>query len=224
MDVYTTLYRAIRLYPMCDSTREHVLTHLFCTVGNGYNWCLGELVSITGEEPDFDVSSDDALEQYHRNDVESQRRMIAGVGGMSSPAYAARVERRVAAYMAIAREAEQRALPGHPDSRSRSADAIYPVGDYSSLANVPDDVTPGWLQAAAETINYVRRSGRGMRHPETVDVVELIRLDLCRRFPEALGEYAWSEVSPGYGAPVDENHTSLQRMREHLERRYPTED
>lgn len=47
MNVELTMQFMFDQYPALFKTRADCLDHLFCTIGNGYEWVNGELISIT---------------------------------------------------------------------------------------------------------------------------------------------------------------------------------
>ena len=57
MTVETTLQKMFDRYPLMYSTREECFDHLFCTIGNGYEWKWGQLVDRDRDDPDYDVVS-----------------------------------------------------------------------------------------------------------------------------------------------------------------------
>lgn len=48
-------------YPMLFQERKHCLDHLFCVIGNGYDWINGELISMhhVNRDEDFNIISID---------------------------------------------------------------------------------------------------------------------------------------------------------------------
>lgn len=59
MTVETTVQWMFDHYPDLYSTREECFDHLFCTIGNGYEWKWGQLVYHDRGDPDYD-------EEYER--------------------------------------------------------------------------------------------------------------------------------------------------------------
>lgn len=47
-----TLQFMMDFYPELFPSRKHYLNHLFCTIGNGYDWRKGELVDSQKERPE----------------------------------------------------------------------------------------------------------------------------------------------------------------------------
>ena len=54
MTVETTVQWMFDHYPDLYSTREECFDHLFCTIGNGYEWKWGQLVYHDRGDPDYD--------------------------------------------------------------------------------------------------------------------------------------------------------------------------
>ena len=59
MTVETTLQEMFDRYPLMYSTREECFDHLFCMIGNSYEWKWGQLVYHDRGDPDYD-------EEYER--------------------------------------------------------------------------------------------------------------------------------------------------------------
>ena len=58
MTVETTVQEMFDKYPQMYSTREECFDHLFCTVGNGYEWRWGQLVYRDRGDPDWDEEAE----------------------------------------------------------------------------------------------------------------------------------------------------------------------
>ena len=63
MTVETTVQEMFDRYPLMYSTREECFDHLFCTIGNGYEWKRGQLVYRDSGDPDYDEKYEQKLNE-----------------------------------------------------------------------------------------------------------------------------------------------------------------
>lgn len=85
MTVEATLQEMFDKYPQLFSTREECFNHLFCTIGNGYEWKWGQLVYHDksdldwNEEIEKDMHEDDyakthAKARQSKENIEAKKR------------------------------------------------------------------------------------------------------------------------------------------------------
>ena len=112
-------------------TRKHCLDHLFCTIGNGYEWINGELVSDDYKEQ---------LERWSLGDIEKAVEISENIEiweNIERPMYIKKAE-----------------LSGNKYS------FWYPLSkDYSYLYNYPEDIKPDWLEGIKETLELLKKDG-----------------------------------------------------------------
>ena len=131
MTVETTLQRMFDFYPDLYSNRQECFNQLFCTVGNGYMWRDGQIVTCEGE--DISDSELDYSKQFHVRAHQSKKNIE---------------KRRAYLDMLVKRGI---AKPGHH---------WYPLSKkYSLLFSVPDDVKPDWKAAVEECKQMLREDG-----------------------------------------------------------------
>lgn len=111
-------------------TRKDCYNHLFCTIGTGYEWVNGELVS-----DDFDKQ----LSRYESVDVVKA------------------VERPNALQLWEAREKTYSEMS---EQMHNKHEFWYPLSKrYSHLFNYPDDIKPDWLEAINECRQMLKDDG-----------------------------------------------------------------
>ena len=158
-------------YPTLFKDRADCLNHLFCVIGNGYDWVNGELVEgpedYSAEEQKYfeDRLKDGKAFQYNRMSlrdeaIESYNRYLKRNGGKESgydksfnkeyfaslpdDKYHKCEERRKRWYFYIN-------IPGH--------ERIDYHKEFAYLWNYPEDIKPDWLAAIEETKSLLREDG-----------------------------------------------------------------
>ena len=122
MTVETTLQEMFDRYPLMYSTREECFDHLFCMIGNGYEWKWGQLVYHDRDDPDYDEEYERKLNE---DDYARKRRGRARQFKKNIDAKRKRDERLVKAGIL----------------ESAGACSWYPLSRrYSRLFTIPDDV------------------------------------------------------------------------------------
>lgn len=119
MTAENTLQCMMDFYPELFPTRQRALDHLFCTIGNGYEWVKGEL-----------VCDDDIFNRYE----------MKGQISRASGRYEDDFER----YRKFALERAKNDPNFKPNPRY--SHSWYPLSkQYSFLYDYPDDIKPDWL-------------------------------------------------------------------------------
>ena len=83
MTVETTLQQMFDLYPDLFSTREECFNHLFCTIGNGYEWKWGQLVPCDRNSSDCSeaekkkFNEEDYAKEWHARAHQSKKNIKA---------------------------------------------------------------------------------------------------------------------------------------------------
>lgn len=139
--VEETVARQLRNYPGLFENRTQALHHLFCVLGNGYDWVGGELVAYDDGEPDLSEEEALGLEHYARL-----------VEMWTDSPYGDAAEERVAA---LREEVERlRSVRSNAETLARTQGSlkgdVYPPSDGIPLAELPEDIRPDWLAAASE--------------------------------------------------------------------------
>lgn len=172
MKVELTIQEMFDNYPTLFKDRADCLNHLFCVIGNGYDWVNGELVEgpedYSAEEQKYfeDRLKEGKAFQYNKMSLRAEaleyyrRRMEKHPEECSNNALSRKLdeeyfnsipddqyhkyERRKRWYFYIN-------IPGH-----ERIDYHY---EYSYLWNYPEDIKPDWLAAIEETKVLLREDG-----------------------------------------------------------------
>lgn len=111
-------------YPDLFPTRKHCLDHLFCVIGNGFEWVNGELVDNDEHSKRYKMIQD--IEHAH---------------GMCEDQWYANLK------------LHKRLQKIHPDCKMPRSLQFewYPLSkDYSFLYDYPGDIKPDWLKILNE--------------------------------------------------------------------------
>lgn len=148
MTVETTLQKMFDRYPLMYSTREECFDHLFCTIGNGYEWKWGQLVDRDRGDPDYDEEYERRLNE---DDYSRKRRGRARQSKKNIDAKRKRDERLVKAGIL----------------ESVGARSWYPLSRrYSRLFTIPDDAKDDWKAAVEECKRMLEKDGVDWRSAE----------------------------------------------------------
>lgn len=126
----------ILTFPLLFPNRTAVLEHLFCVIGNGYEWSKdGTIVSNDPHEKEL-WDKEDELTRIEE-DLEAYGEVIQeALRPVMMEDYRAELE--------TIEQVDQRVKEAPPIVN------IYPQSDYALLMNVPENVTPEWRAAADE--------------------------------------------------------------------------
>ena len=131
MKAENTLQFMMDFYGEIFYNRQKCLNHLFCTIGNGYEWQNGQLVSL-----DHDERMD---RWYLHEDIKHAEpcRMVKEIGDIYESVYAARAK-----------------VTGRPVNK------WYPISkECSYICNYPDDIQPDWLKLINECKQMLMADG-----------------------------------------------------------------
>jgi hypothetical protein len=153
------VFQSMVRYPSIFPTREAVLNHALFVIGNAIPWHDGELVSdrsdITVKAGLAKIDNTSKEERDHidemvvamdMEDCERTRDMVATMH--------AREEARLDDYREVVRNAEQLAVIKCPVGATNIGYYACEFCTYSNIYNIPDDVTPEWLEACYEIAEW----------------------------------------------------------------------
>ena len=141
MTVETTVQEMFDRYPLMYSTREECFDHLFCTIGNGYEWKWGQLVYRDRGDPDYDEEYERKLNE---DDYARKRRGRASQSKKNIEAKRKRDSLFVRAGIL----------------KSVGAHSWYPLSRrYSRLFTIPDDAKADWKAAVEECKRMLEKDG-----------------------------------------------------------------
>lgn len=126
----------ILTFPLLFPNRTAVLEHVFCVIGNGYDWGKdGTIVSTDPQEKEL-WDKEDELTRIEE-DLEAYGEVIQeALRPVMMEDYRAELE--------VIEQVDQRVKETPPIVH------IYPQSDYALLMNIPENVTPEWRAAADE--------------------------------------------------------------------------
>lgn len=140
MKAEDTLQKLLDFYPEIFPTRKHALDHLFCTIGNGFEWKDGELISDDELFEDNDCLWNRYSLNYH----------IKYAKGVNEDLYWASVKL-------------------HKDIKELDSTHKIPLKyqfewyelskKYSYLYNYPENIKDDWMKILEETKEYLKEDG-----------------------------------------------------------------
>ena len=134
MTVETTIQRMFDRYPDLFSDRKECLNHLFCVIGNGYEWKRGQIVEC-GEDEEIEPF---IIEEENKD-------------------YEVKHPKAEQSKENLARWNDRKAL--YPMAYEFK---WYPLCEFSLINNIPDDAKPDWREAAEECKELLRKDGIGV--------------------------------------------------------------
>lgn len=152
-----TLQKMYDGYPQLFPTRQQALDHLFCVIGNGYEWVKGELVDCE-ELYYYDSELDELVEIPFENDNEPD---IVSKSPMTDDEYEIEhqkwIEETVDFKCAINKKlTREEALK----ITLENCHKWYPISEnHSYICNLPDNITPEWRALAEECKELLRKDG-----------------------------------------------------------------
>ena len=140
MTVETTVQEMFDKYPLMYSTREECFDHLFCTIGNGYEWKWGQLVYHDRGNPDYD---EEAEKELNEKDYESEHlRAVQSESNLEKKRQHDKLWERAGIMK-----------PGGKHD-------WYPLSrKYSRLFTIPDDARDDWKSAVEECKKMLEEDG-----------------------------------------------------------------
>ncbi len=135
------VWRSIWYYPGMFSDGGRVLHHLYCVIGNGYEWVDGRLAALCDEEDD------------DRDVFSNEDEVLKHIGEGASLADLRRqqlidVRRRNAEVFFRRDQVDLLCL-----DRGRRWSNLYPLYEYSKLADVPNDAATDFVTGARMAID-----------------------------------------------------------------------
>ena len=185
MNVKDTVRRMLMVYPSVCINALDVYDHLFCTIGNGFEWKDGELVEISEvsefplKVPTLYEALDNAMQfklldhpysmfestqviyKMRHDDKEDMEEIVNSFSKKmynmlkESVSLICRTEERLDDF-------DVPTLERYPEIFMKNYEfRLYGLCEYSELFNLPDDIKPDWLDAAERILEFIKN------HPET---------------------------------------------------------
>ena len=165
--VKATVRRMLIQYPSLFKDKGDCFSHLFLTIGNGYDWTDGCLVDrfSTDDEPRWADESGDPGPH--------ERELSPEIDAMLRPQRIFHAKRENNQVRFVMENFE-----GIWNEPMMYLHDPYPACEYSALFNMPDDVQPDWLKACNDTSRALNmwlhnwslsRSAEGMERMATMN-------------------------------------------------------
>lgn len=145
-------------YPSLFRRRWEVLNHLFCVIGNGFEWVNGELVEkgerkIKNYVPLLKDGEAYRSEESIREQVSKENKKMdewiikhnqeyekLGISHLINTWPGEKTEKEIAKTYNV---------------------EFYPLSEYSAIFNIPEDIKPDWLEGIKEVVNLLLIHGHG---------------------------------------------------------------
>ena len=149
MQLETTIQQMFDSYPSLYATRQECYNHLFCVIGNGYDWLHGQLV------PSEDACSDDPNVAF-MHDSDYARVVPRAMQSEENVRKKRDDDRNMWNALRWSKlEDEGEDIGEYPEDVE-----WYPVSQrYSYVLNFPEDIKPDWRQAIEECKAMLIRDG-----------------------------------------------------------------
>ena len=171
MNVQDTIYFKLAAYASITPNRAAALNHLFCTIGNGYEWKNGQLVDTVKyprKVKTLEQKIAITLEQQRKADEEFERE-YAHFFDTENPAIEEEIDdeeseeeesvREFDELRAIVAEASKWRGVIPDDIEARMLDTKfndwYALSEYSAMMNIPKNIQEDWLDAIIETASLI---------------------------------------------------------------------
>lgn len=171
MTLKNAIKRMITEYPMLFQDRVQCLDHLFCVIGNGYDWKNGQLVipKYVRDEEKLSkkkrpvenrlIDGEQMIQQMldcqpgkwvtTKNFIDKEYSLNSFTQGLLIEFF--RRERAL-------RNIDKICTPGFHEWVPTEY-RFYPICGYSKFLNLPKDIKPDWLEGAKETLGLVKKYG-----------------------------------------------------------------
>lgn len=144
MTVFETIKTLLQDYPRLYKNRMDVLYHLFCVIGNGYDWKDGDLVDVSGYQKDRPSEYTIDAEANYQALVDFYQNQMSFMPSEEKLRKEATDNQQHALYL-------QENIDQIVNTTTPLLLSTYPLSEeYSSLMNIPEDINQDWAQAAEE--------------------------------------------------------------------------
>lgn len=180
---------ALFAYPTIYRSRRDVIEHLYCVIGNGYEWAHGKL-STRGRPEAAWKQATVRVRSGERMTPELRKKLVRehyesfcddpassfNWGPMEDATPEFRATLRATLIERVVAKCDQ------PKERDPRFSVIYPLCSYSRMRNVPDDVRQDWLDGAYEAVEMVLATP-GEMDAANREFAAQVKADLDKRFP-----------------------------------------
>ena len=157
-----------------------VYDHLFCVIGNGYEWKGGELVhsgeemkrfnNMTVKDAVLALLQDDLVDEW-KDETSTTRRFAKAYEPLDDLSnYIAKngedVIESVKGIFDFENKMNDFSIPKYRRQYFKDEFKFYPISKYSAICNIPDDVQPDWLKAIIQLIDIMDANPDRVEDPE----------------------------------------------------------
>jgi len=148
-----TIYIMVTGYPELFPHRVAALDHLFCVIGNGYDWKKGQLVYYKREKVrKYAPQLPSIFEEFITNDKLPPE--------ISNLPIVQNILKKHEQALETVKNAKKIATPFYYAGVPKDY-KFYPWDkDYSTIFNLPEDITPDWLEGVNETKKLLKKYGK----------------------------------------------------------------
>lgn len=173
MNLKDTITRSLLLYPTIYPNRLAVYNHLFCVIGNGYDWEKGQLVPPrvkkiklvppTKEEAIL-IKLGDELKEDWEGYIEFEDRIHPGNHSKKFPTFLEQLKKDIKAILDVEERFDDLSIP--EKEFSRFPFNFYPLSKHSKMCCIPDDIREDWIQAINELVEIMKKNPDRVVDPE----------------------------------------------------------
>lgn len=176
MTLKETVKSNLIMHPLISPSKLSVYNHLFLTIGNGYKWINGELISSEDSE---NCTIEKGLEKLFND--EYQYELLASYLDMYIPnlddpkelvSYLKRENKQN--FKLVKRILNAENIVEEELHMSNKEDELYPLSKYSAILNIPTDIKDDWKKGIEELYNYIMTS----QEPKVVEYREKYNREL----------------------------------------------
>ena len=180
MEIPDQLRRMLLNFPMLFPNALSAYDHLFCVVGNGYEWKDGELVhtskiskrfrNMTVKDAVLALLKEDLVDEWKDKNSTTRRfaKAYEPLDDLSN--YIAKngedVIESVKSIFDIEKRMKDFSIPKYRRQYFKDEFKFYPISKYSAICNIPDDVQPDWLNAIIRLIDVMDANPERVEDPE----------------------------------------------------------
>ena len=155
MTIKDTIKSMIIMFPRLFTTKLSVYNHLFLTIGNGYRWENGELISEDDEE---NCSIEDGLEALFNEELQYSFLESYLDGTPDSEDIIDYFKRRNKEKLELTKVILNYENIINEKLYITNEEELYPLCKYAKILNIPDDIKEDWKNAIKELIHYIMTS------------------------------------------------------------------
>ena len=168
MKTKDTIKDCLMNHPALYSNVADVMDHLFLTIGNGYDWFCGELVEKESFVPSIKRAFEKLKSTYNENYIidnliysKLQELLFDPTVENLDDVYNYILKRVRKNTNNLINRAYQIATVDEIMNKPLELEStydLYPLSEYSSIMNIPDDITDDWKQCAKRFYDWLMTS------------------------------------------------------------------